>query len=129
MAFVSGTAGSIAYVSGGTTTVSGAHEWSLDIGQETPEVTAFADSFRNYIQGIREWSGSFGLHGDPASAGQTFVRNLLLGGSAPLEFRFYAGTNYYSGSALVTGAAPEIAFDGAWENSFDIQGCGTLTYT
>lgn len=129
MAYVSGTAGSVAYVSGGTTVVSGAHEWSLDIGRDTPETTAFGDSWRTYVNGIGEWSGSFGVRADPASAAQTFVRNLLIGGSAALEFRFFAGTNYYSGSALVTGGGPEVAYDGIWENSFDFQGSGTLTYT
>lgn len=129
MAFISGTAGSVVYVSGGTTAVVGAYEWSLDVGQETPEVTAFGDQWRVYLPGIREWSGSFGMRGDTSAASQAFVRAMLFGGSAGVEFRFFAGTNYYSGSALATGGAPEIAYDGALENSFDIQGSGPLTFT
>lgn len=129
MAYVSGTAGSVAYVSGGTTSIAGVHEWSIDIGQDTPEVTAFGDGWRNYVNGIKEWSGSFGVRKDPAVTAQDTVRGYLIGGSAPVVHRFYAGTNYYSGSVIVTGSSPELAFDGTWEDSFDFQGVGPLTYT
>ena len=66
MAYVSGTAGSVAYVSGGTTVVTGVHEWSIDVGQETPETTAFGDQWRTYVAGIRDWTGMLPLApGDP----------------------------------------------------------------
>lgn len=129
MAYVSGTAGSVAYVSGGTTVVTGVTEWSIDVGQETPETTAFGDQWRTYVAGIREWSGSMGMHGDPASAGQGFIRDLQVGGSASIVFRFYAGSNYYSGSAMVSGHAPEVSYDGIFEDSFDLQGSGPLSWT
>lgn len=128
MAYVSGTAGSVVIVPSGTASVTGAHEWSLDLGQETPEVTAFGDSWKVFVPGIREWSGSFGLRHDDTSAVAGSVRGYLTGGSAPVKFRFAAGTNYYEGSALVTGASPEVAYDGVWETSYDIQGSGPLTY-
>lgn len=129
MAFVSGTAGNVTYVSGGTTTIVGVHEWSLDVGQETPEVTAFGDQWRVYVPGIREWSGSFGMHGDPAAASQAFIRNLQIGGSAAMVFQFLMGTNYFSGSAMVSGHSPEVAYDGVFEDSFDLQGSGPLSFT
>lgn len=126
MAYQSGTAGSVAYVSGGTTVVVGVHEWSIDVGQDTPETTAFGDQWRSFVAGIREWTGSMGMHGDAVAASQAFIRNLQIGGSAALVFRFYAGTNYYEGSAMVSGHSPEIAFDGIYEDSFDLQGTGPL---
>lgn len=129
MSYISGTAGSVAVVSGGTTLFAGATEWSLDLGQNTPEVTAFGDSWRNYLPGIREWTGAVTLHADPADSAQTTARNLIINGSAPVTFRFYAGTNYYSGSALVTGQSPTITFDGVYDSSIDLQGCGPLSYT
>lgn len=128
MAYVSGTAGSVAYVSGGTTVVAGVHEWSIDVGQETPETTAFGDQWRTHVAGIREWSASMGMHGDPAASSQNFITNLQTGGSASVEFRFFAGTNYYAGSGIVTGHSPEVAFDGIYEDSFDLQGSGPLTF-
>src|SRR5688500_462641 len=106
MAFVSGAAGSVALVNAGTTLVGGAHEWSIDIGAEVPEVTAFGDQWRVYVPGIREWTASVTMHADPADAAQTSIRGLLTGGSVPVTFRFYAGTNFYSGSAMVTGVSP-----------------------
>lgn len=126
---VSGTAGSVAVVSGGTTVIGSVKEWSLDIAHNTPETTAFGDSWRTYIAGIREFSGSLSLNVDPADAAQTTVRNAILNGSAAFTFRFYAGTNYYAGSALVSGISPSLGFDGVWENSADIQGSGALSYT
>ena len=129
MAFQSGTAGSAAYVNSGTTAVVGAHEWSIDISQNTPEVTAFGDSWKVYIAGIREWKASLGVRADLSDATQVFVRNLIIGGSAPLVFRFYQAGSVYAGSALVTGSKPEIAYDGAAMISFDLTGCGALSYT
>jgi predicted secreted protein len=129
MAFISGTAGSVAYISGGTTTIVGAHEWSLDIGGETPEVTAFGDQWRVYLPGIREWSASVSVRADGDAASQTFVRNLLLGGSVATAFRFYQGTNFYAGSAIATGASPSIAYDDAATMDVDLQGSGALSYT
>lgn len=128
MAFQSGTAGSVAYVNSGTTSVTSAYEWSIDIGQNTPEVTAFGDSFKVFIAGIREWKASFGVRNDAAQTSQDFVRNLIIGGSVPLVFRFAMGTNIYSGSALPTGAKPSLAYDGAGMISYDLQGSGPLTY-
>lgn len=126
---VSGTAGSIAYVSGGTTVVEAVHQWSLDISRDTPEITAMGDSWRAYIQGLGAWSGSFMTYNDAGAAGQAFVRNLVIGGSVAVTFRFLAGTNYYSGSALANGASPELAYDGVWGTGYDLQGSGALSYT
>lgn len=129
MAFVSGTAGSVVIVTGGTPIVTGVHEWSLDIGQDLPEVTAFGDQWRVKVNGIKEWSGSFGMHKDAAGTAQDWVRGAILGGSAAIVFRFAAGANYYSGSAFPSSAGPEIAYDGVWEDSYDIEGTGALSYT
>lgn len=129
MAFVGGTAGSVVVVSGGTTTVGGVKEWSLDIGHNVVETTVFGDAWRSYIAGIREFSGSLTLISDDSDSAQTTVRNAIIGGSAPFEFRFHKGSNYYSGSALVSGLSPGISYDGVGEDSADFQGSGALTYT
>lgn len=126
---VSGTAGSVSYVSGGTTAIAAVHQWSLDISRDTPEITAMGDSWRAYVNGIGGWTGSLQIRNDAGDASQAFVRNLILGGSASLVFRFLAGTNYYSGSAFVNGASPELAYDGVWGTSHDLQGNGPLAYT
>jgi len=126
---VSGTAGSVSYISGGTTVVNAVHQWSIDVGRDTPEITAMGDEWRYFINGLGNWTGSFQLHNDINNAGQTFVRSQILGGSAALAYRFAAGTNYYQGSALITGHAPELAYDGVWGTGYELQGTGPITYT
>lgn len=129
MAPVSGTAGSVVVISGGTTVVGYAHEWSIDMGQETPETTAFGDGWRTYVNGIKAWTASVQLRTDPADGAQTTIRTLMLGGSAAVVFRFAQGANYYSGSAIPTGHNPSIAFDGVGALAYDLQGSGPLSYT
>lgn len=128
MAFISGTAGSVAYVNSGTTAITSAHEWSIDIGQKMPEVTAFGDSWEVFIPGIRNWKGSVSIRHDPAQVSQDFVRNMLIGGSAPVVFRFAKGANIYSGSAMPSTGKPGIAYDGAAVTAYDLQGSGPLAY-
>lgn len=129
MAFVSGTAGSVAFVSGGTSLITGAYSWGLDIGQETPETTAFGDSWKTYLPGIREWTGTLELIKDPAGGAQGTVQSLIIGGSAAIVFRFYEGSNFYAGSAYVSGGAPEISYDDKAVISYDLTGHGPLSYT
>lgn len=128
MAYLSGTAGSVTIVYGGTAMVGGVREWTLDMGQDTPETTVFGDGWRTFINGLRTFTGALTMLADPANVVQGTIRSALIGGSAPFEFRFYHGTNYYNGSAIPTGMSPGIAYDGVGENSFDIQGTGPLSY-
>lgn len=128
MAFVSGTAGSVAFVSGGTAVLTGAYSWSLDISQETPEVTAFGDSWGVFLPGIRSWTATIELIKDAALAVQGSVHAMITGGSAAAVFRFYEAGTVYSGSALVTGASPEISYDDKAVISYDLQGSGPLTF-
>lgn len=129
MAYTSGTAGSVAFVSGGTTVITGAYSWSLDISMETPETTAFGDSWKTYLPGIREWTGTIELIKDPASGVQGSVQALIIGGSAAAVFQLYEGTKYYNGSAYVSGGAPEISYDDKAVISYDLTGHGPLSYT
>lgn len=129
MAYVSGTAGSVAFVSGGTSLVAGAYSWSLDISQGMPETTVFGDSWKTFLPGIREWTGTVELIKDPAGGAQGTVQSLLIGGSAAIVFRFYEGANFYAGSALVSGGAPEVSYDDRAVISYDLTGSGPLAYT
>lgn len=128
MAYISGTAGSVAFVSGGTSVLTGAYSWALDISQETPETTVFGDSWKTYLPGIREWTATVDLIADPANVVQGSVHAMILGGSAAAVFRFYESGTVYSGSALVTGAAPEISYDDRAVISYDLTGSGPLSF-
>jgi predicted secreted protein len=128
MAALSGTAGSVVYMTGGTTTVQGIKEWSLDIGMDPSEITAFGDQWRRIIAGIRQFSGSFSGNADDDTS-QTNLRNAMLGGSA-IALRLYdKSTSYYNvGSAFLTNMGPSVSYDGEATNSFDFDGNGALTY-
>lgn len=129
MAYISGTAGSVAFVSGGTSLLTGAYSWSLDISQETPETTVFGDSWKTYLPGIREWTATVELIADPANVVQGSVHGMIIGGSAAAVFRFYESGTVYAGSALVTGAAPEISYDDRAVISYDLTGSGPITFS
>ncbi len=112
----------------GTASIVGISEWSLDLGQDVPEVTAFSNFWKEFIAGLREYSGSFSGFGDTDSSNTT-IRNAMLGGSA-ISLRLYdSGTTYYNiASALLTGQSPSISVDGKGDDSWDFDGDGALTY-
>lgn len=128
MAPLSGTAGSVVYMTGGTTNIVGIGEWSLDIGMDTVETTDFGDQWRERIAGLRQFSGSFGGRADN-DASQTTLRNAMLGGSAVALRLYDSGTTYYNvASAYLTGLSPSITMDGRGDVSYNFEGSGSLTY-
>ena len=112
----------------GTAAIVGIGEWSLDLGMDTPEVTAFGDTWKQFLAGLREYSGSFSGYGDTDSSNAT-IRNAMLGGSA-ITLRLYeSASNYYNcGTVLLNSGNPTISIDGVGEDSWDFQGSGALTY-
>jgi predicted secreted protein len=130
MAALSGTAGSVVYVTGGTTTVGEIKEWSLDGAMEPPEVTAFGDQWKEFIAGIREYSGTFIGNMDTADTVQTSLRNSYFGGSAVALRLHHSLAGYFSaGTVYITGFAPSISYDGAAQIEYSFQGSGALSLT
>lgn len=128
MASLSGTAGSVVLMTGGTTNIVGIGEWSLDIGGEAVEITAFGNQWREYITGLKDYTFNFSGRGD-TDASQATLRTAILAGSV-LAFRLYdSDTTYWNiSSAVFTGMGPSISYDGRAEASYDFQGSGSLTY-
>lgn len=112
----------------GTANIVGIGEWSLDIGHNVVEVTAFGDAWKRVIASIREYSGSFSGNSDTDST-HTSLRNAMLGGSA-ISLRLYdTATTYYNvGTALLENGNPSISFDGKAEQGYDFVGDGPLSY-
>lgn len=112
----------------GTAAIIGVGEWSIDIGNNVVDTTAFGDAWRKIINSVREWSVSFSGNTDTDTQNAT-LRNAMLGGSV-VSLRLYdAPTTYYSGSGILTGLNPAISYDGKGESSWDLDGDGALTYT
>lgn len=130
MATHSGTAGSVVLVSGGTVVVGEIREWSATVEQNTPEVSAFGDSWRDYSAGLRSVSGKFGGWEDGTDTVQGTIRAMIIGGSAATVLRLYENnTKYLSGSAFVTTWEPGTSIDGVATVNFNFRGTGAWTYT
>lgn len=129
MAALSGTAGSVSYAGTaiGTASIVGISEWSLDFTMNEVETTAFGDSWQDFIDGIKGWSGSFSGNHDTDSS-QTTLRNAALGGSAIL-LRFHDGNGMWSGTAYLNGLGRQISVDGKSEATYNFVGKGAITYT
>lgn len=107
-------------MTGGTTLVGEIKEWSFDGSAETIEVTAFGQTFRKRIAGLRDGGGSFSGNFDMADSAQSSLVNAFLGGSA-IALRLYMNSSKYInvGTAYVEGWSPSIGFDGVGEVSYD----------
>lgn len=128
MAAHSGTAGSVLLLTGGTTTMVGMGEWNLDIQGEAVETTAFGDTWRTNISGVKGFSFSFSGRSD-TDASQALLKAGILGGSV-LAFRLHdAPATYWNiTGGVFTGMSPTITFDGRGDVSYDFTGTGALTY-
>jgi hypothetical protein len=127
MAYLSGTAGSVVYMTGGTAVAGEISEWSLNIGMETVEVTAFGDNWDEKMAGVRSASGSFSGNWDTADATQTSLTNAMLGGSAVALRLFGSGTKYWNvGTAYLTTFETGISQKGKGDASFDFDVSGPV---
>lgn len=128
MAAMSGTAGSVVYISGGTALVAGMSEWRLDVAAGIVETTEFGQNWNTNIPSTRSFTGSFSGNFDTANAIQGSVVSAMLGGSA-VNLRLYASaTKYWNiGTAYVNGMAPAISQKGKGDVQFSFTGSDALT--
>ena len=104
--------------------------WSLDMSADDIDVTSFdSEGWRERIQGIKEWSGSFEGNFEPDdTTGQAALINAwLTGQKVTLELQVNS-TVKFSGNALVT-LNIETPVDDKASFSCDFQGTGPLTPT
>lgn len=129
MAALSGTAGSVVYLTGGTTTVGEIAEWSLDLSHSPVETTSFGDQWQEYIPALRNATGSFSGNFDHADTAQAALISSMLGGSA-CAFRLYVSPSKYFNvaTAYLTGMGPSISNDGKADVSYDFQVSGAVTF-
>ena len=98
----------------------GIKSWTLDYTADTLEVTDFDSSgIKAYIIGASGWSGSFEgfKDGAPLSIGSEVY--LVLGEST-------TAYNTWIGKVVITGAHPQVSFDGLVTYSYDFTGTGAL---
>lgn len=129
MALLSGTAGSVVYMTGGTTNVGGIAEWSLDLAHSPVEVTAFGNNWEKYVPSVRGATGRFMGNFDHADTAQGNLISAMLGGSA-IALRLYLdGTKYFNiGTAYLSGMSPAISQKGKGDNAFSFQVSDAVTF-
>ena len=102
--------------------------WSLDMSADDIDVTSFdSEGWRERIQGIKEWSGSFEGNFEPDdTTGQAALINAWLNGQkVTLELQVNEDVKF-SGDALVT-LSIETPVDDKASFSCDFSGTGPLT--
>ena len=125
---ISGTAGSVVYMTGGTTVVGEISEWTMDLSMSPVETTAFGDGWKRSIPSFRAASFSFSGNFAIDDTAQTSLRNSMLGGSA-IAARLAEGTAYWNiGTAYLTGMSNTISQAGKADVSFDAEPSGAVTY-
>jgi len=104
--------------------------WSLDMSADDIDITSFDSSgWRERIQGIKEWSGSFegNFKPDDTTGQAALINAWLTGQPVTLELQVNS-TVKFSGHALVT-LNIETPVDDKANFSCDFQGTGALTPT
>jgi predicted secreted protein len=124
-------AGKAGLVKIGTDTVANINNWSLDSSLDVLDTTEFGDSFKNYIAGLKDWKATVEGYWDCAAdtVGQTALQTAFLAGSSVTLKLYVNATNYYSGTAFITGFSPEAAVDDVVNISLEFQGSGVLGYS
>ncbi len=101
----------------------GTHSWSLDIQADATEVTNFCSSgSREYIAGLKQWSGSLELYVD----GTNRLSSTNVGVIAPIHL-YDSATHYYTGNALLTQISPAVSVDGVVTQTVNFQGTGEIS--
>ena len=122
---VTGTGGAVRI---GTDKVAEIANWSLDLGADDIDITSFdSQGWRERMQGIKEWSGSFEGNFDPTdTTGQAALINAWISGdSVTLELQVNSSIKF-SGDAFVTPSI-ETPVDDKVSFSCDFSGTGELT--
>jgi len=126
---IKGYAGSVLV---GATTVGNAKSWSLDISQETIDVTDFGSSgWKESEAGLKSWSGSVVVIFDASGVAEGSLQTSLTSGSTvSLSLQMGGGTgsyDKYTGTATITGQAVSNDVNGIVEVTFNFEGTGAIT--
>lgn len=109
-----------------------AKAWSLDISQETIDITDFgSNGWKESVAGLKSWSGSvtaiFDASGTAEGALQT---GLTTGSDVTLALTLGGGTgsyDVYSGEAKITSQSVTNDVNGVVEVTFNFEGNGALS--
>jgi len=126
---IKGFDGSVTVASGA---MGNAKAWSLDISQETIDVTDFgSNGWKESVSGLKSWSGSITAIFDASGTAEGALQTGLTAGSVvALDLQMGDGTgsyDKYSGSANITGQSVSNDVNGIVEVTFNFEGTGAIT--
>jgi len=121
--------GSVTVASG---SMGNAKAWSLDVTQETVDITDFDSSgWKESTATLNSWSGSITAIFDASGTAEGALQTGLTGGSSvALELQLGGGAgsyDVYSGNAIITGQSITNDVNGIVEATFSFEGTGALT--
>ena len=119
-------------------TVSELSSWSLDLGNDEIDTSAFGSTWKKSDVGMRGWSASISGHYDPSDAtGQAAIETAWANGSLITTLRLYVNAASYwepdyttdtYGGGRVTSYAINTAHDAVAGISFTVSGSGPITF-
>jgi len=126
---ITGHSGSVTVASG---SMGNAKAWSLDVAQETVDITDFDSSgWKESTATLNSWSGSITAIFDASGTAEGALQTGLTGGSSvALDLQLGAGAgsyDVYSGNAIITGQSITNDVNGIVEATFSFEGTGALT--
>jgi len=118
----------------GNNVMGNAKAWSLDISQETADITDFSSSgWKESTTTLKSWSGSLTAIFDATGSAEGSLVGALTGGTT-LDLELNAGDttdsesyDKYSGSANITSMSITNDVNGIVEASFNFEGTGAIT--
>lgn len=127
---MSAISGSDCQVSVGSAKVDLIGDYSLDFGPAMLDISQFGNDWKDFLAGVREWSGSFnGSLNMTDTNGQTALVTAGLNGTSVTLKLYVSATNYFSGTAFVSKISVKSSIGGKADVSFSYTGSGTLAYT
>jgi len=118
----------------GSATMGNAKAWSLDISQETADVTDFGSSgWKESAATLKSWSGSLTAIFDATGTSEGALLGALTGGTT-LALELHAGLttdteayDKYTGTANITSMSITDDVNGIIEATFNFEGTGAIT--
>lgn len=128
MSVVMGKSGSVSI---STTPIAYVDSFTLNIGADLVEITAYGSSFKERSPALKDWSGSFTGKLQYSAGQATLLDQFKSGGTvANVALRFNTSGGYsWRGNALISGMPITSNVNGAVTWTANFQGNGALTYS
>lgn len=97
--------------------------WTLDAISDVAEVTIMGDTWKDYLAGLKDWSGTIEIVADDA-----FGDLAMIGISATLTLEMVDGANNLEGTALISGISWNTDVTDVGKATYSFVGNGTLAY-